>query len=83
MSTFSRCHIESGISVADLGEGSWDAPPPRGGPISFNFYAVFWENMAKSYVGAPPGELTPPPWGNPGSATIFGLNKIMSATRNT
>ena len=29
----------------------------------------FWENLAKSYVGAPPGELAPPPRGNPGSAT--------------
>ena len=30
----------------------------------------FWENLAKSYVGAPPpGELAPPPQGNPGSAT--------------
>ena len=25
--------------------------------------------MAKSYVGAPPGELAPPPRRNPGSAT--------------
>ena len=29
----------------------------------------FWENLADSYVGAPPGELAPPPWGNPGCAT--------------
>ena len=29
----------------------------------------FWENLAKSYVGAPPRELAPPPRGNPGSAT--------------
>ena len=29
----------------------------------------FWENLAKSYVGAPPGKLAPPPRGNPGSAT--------------
>ena len=27
----------------------------------------FWENLAKSYVGAP--RLAPPPRGNPGSAT--------------
>ena len=27
--------------------------------------------MAKSYVGAPPEELAPPPWGNPGSATVI------------
>ena len=45
------------------------APPL---PNSFNFMQ-FWENLAKSYVGAspPPGELAPPPWGNPGSATEF------------
>ena len=30
--------------------------------------------MAKSYVGAPPGELAPPPRGNPGSATANNLN---------
>ena len=29
----------------------------------------FWENLAKSYVGAPPPELAPPPRENPGSAT--------------
>ena len=29
----------------------------------------FWENLAKSYVGATSGDLAPPPGGNPGSAT--------------
>ena len=43
----------------------------RGGPNSFNFI-VFWEKLAKSYVGASPGELAPPPRGNPGSATDSG-----------
>ena len=33
----------------------------------------FWENLAKSYAGAPPGELAPPPRGNPGSATEQGI----------
>ena len=34
----------------------------------------FWENMAKSYVGVPPGELAPPPRGNPLSTTaVFSL----------
>ena len=33
---------------------------PPGGPNSFNFHAVFWENCAKkSYVGAPPGSWRP------------------------
>ena len=46
--------------------GARDTRPP--GPNSFNF-VQFFGNMAKSYVGAPPGELAPPPRGNPGSAT--------------
>ena len=40
---------------------------PSGGPNSFDFMQ-FLENLAKSYVGAPPsGELTPL---DPGSATV-------------
>ena len=31
----------------------WTRAPPPGGPNSFNFMQ-FWENLAKSYVGAPP-----------------------------
>ena len=27
--------------------------------------------LGKSYVGTPPGELAPPPRGNPGSATVY------------
>ena len=34
------------------------------------FDAIFWENLAKSYVGTP-GGLAPPPRGNPGSATVL------------
>ena len=45
---------------------------PRGSKF-FQFHAVFWEILAKSYVGAHPGELAPPPRGNPRSAT--GRNK--------
>ena len=33
----------------------------------------FWEILAKSYVGAPHGELAPPPQGNPGSTTDLDL----------
>ena len=41
-------------SVADLiGARGTHAPP--GGPNSFNFMQ-FWENLANSYVGAPPKE---------------------------
>ena len=45
-------------------------PPPRGVQI-LSISCSFWENLAKSYVGAPPGELAPPPRGNPGSATAY------------
>ena len=34
----------------------------RGAPKIFSVSRIFWENLAKSYVGAPPT-------GNPGSAT--------------
>ena len=42
--------------------------PPLGAQI-LSISCSFWENLAKSYVGAFPGELAPPPRGNPGSAT--------------
>ena len=57
---------KSDVSGGSKG-GAGDACPP-GGPNSFNFMQ-FWEIVAKSYVGVPPGELAPPPRGNPGSAT--------------
>ena len=34
----------------------------------------FWENLIKSYIGASPGGLVPPPRGNPGSATCIKLS---------
>ena len=51
--------------MADLRRVLGDAP----GPKFLQFQIVFGENLAKSYVSAPPGELAPPPLGNPGSAT--------------
>ena len=42
------------------------APP---GVQILSISCSFWEHLAKSYVDAPPGELAPPPRGNPGSAT--------------
>ena len=49
-----------------------DAPPPPPGAQILSISCSFWENLAKSYVGAPPpGELAPPPRGNPGSATAY------------
>ena len=53
--------------VADLKGGARDAHPPGVQILSISY--SFWENLAKLYVGAPPGELAPPPRGNPGSAT--------------
>ena len=43
------------------------APPP-GGPNSFNFMQ-FLGKFGKIVCWRPPGELAPPPRGNPGSAT--------------
>ena len=44
-------------------------PPPRG-PNSFNFMQ-FLGKFGKIVCWRPPGELAPPPRGNPGSATAF------------
>ena len=42
-------------------EGAGGAPPPLGTQI-LSISCSFRENLAKSYVGAPPpGELVPPP----------------------
>ena len=50
--------------------GARDARSPGAQILSIS--CSFWENLAKSYVGAPPpGELAPPPRGNPGSATAI------------
>ena len=47
--------------------------PPRG-PNSFNFMQ-FWGKFGKNRMLAPPpGELAPPPRGNPGSATELSTN---------
>ena len=54
-------------TVADL-RGHEGHASPLGARI-LSISCSFWENLAKSYVGAPTGELVPPPRGNPGSAT--------------
>ena len=51
--------MKAGSSLVDLG-GT--------GPEIFSIPCSFSENLAISYVGAPPGWLAPPPTGNPGSA---------------
>ena len=56
------------LTVADLHSKILDAPPSPWGSKFFQFHAVFgkfWQNR----MLAPPGELAPPPRGNPGSAT--------------
>ena len=45
-----------------------DVRPPWGSKI-LSISCSFWENLANLYVDAPPGELVPPPQGNPGPAT--------------
>ena len=63
----------STVKVAHIGIGGFKEgqgrPPPPQPPKFFRFHAVFWEILAKSDVGATPGELAPPPGGNPGSTT--------------
>ena len=44
---------------------------PRRDPNSFNFMQ-FLGNLGKIVCWRPPGELVPPPRGNPGSATARG-----------
>ena len=59
-------------AVADLHSKILDAPPR--GPNSFNFMH-FWGKFGKIVCWRPPpGELAPPPRGNPGSATADGNN---------
>ena len=58
-------------TVADLHSKILDARPPLGAQI-LSISCSFWENLTKTYVGAPPGELAPPPRGNPRSATAQG-----------
>ena len=50
--------------------GAGGAPPPPPGTQILSISCSFLENLAKSYVGAIPGELAPP-WGNPGSAAGY------------
>ena len=62
-------HLIFGLpwSLVDLRRGPRDACPP--GVQILSNTCSFWENLAKSCVGTPPGGLAPPPRGNPGSAT--------------
>ena len=64
-----RAAFYTSRAVADLRGSTRDAPPPPGSKF-FQFHAVFgkcWQN--RMLAPPPPGELVPPPWGNPGSAT--------------
>ena len=55
-------------TVADLRGGAGDARPPWGSKF-FQFHAVFEKIRQIRMLAPPPGELAPPPRGNPGSAT--------------
>ena len=57
----------AGVCSGGSKEGRRGRAPPLGVQI-LSISCSFWEILAKSYV-APPGELAPPPRGNPGSAT--------------
>ena len=59
--------------MADLHSKILDARPP-GGPNSFNFMQ-FLGKFGKIVCWHPPGELAPPPRGNPASATEVRLWK--------
>ena len=66
-------------TVADLHSKILDAHPSPGVQI-LSISCSFWEILTKSYVGAPPGELVPPPRGNPGSATDVVLKGLSNGT---
>ena len=55
-------------AVADLRGGARDAGPPPGSKF-FQFHAVFGKLWQNRMLAPSPGELAPPPRGNPGSAT--------------
>ena len=56
------------FAVADLRGGV-----PPGGSNSFNFMQFLGKyGKIVCWCPPPPGELVPPPWGNPGSATDLG-----------
>ena len=61
------CHCVDIMSVADL-RGARGMRAPPGGPNSFNFMQ-FLGKFGKIVCWRPPGDLAPPPRGNPGSAT--------------
>ena len=60
-----KCHTVFTVADLRLARGT----PPGAQILSMS--CSFWENLAKTYIGAPPGELAPPPRGNPGSATVL------------
>ena len=61
--------LQKFISGGSKGGARDACPPPLGAQI-LSISCSFWEKLAKSYVGASPGELAAPPRGNPGSATV-------------
>ena len=62
------CEWYSPVSSGGSKGGVREMYPPPGGPNSFNFMQ-FLGKFGKIILAPPPGELAPPPQGNPGSAT--------------
>ena len=63
------------ISLADLGGRARRTPPHR--TQFFHFRIHFHQKVPTSEVHAPPNACTPPPTGNPGSATAYTHTIIM------
>ena len=70
LSLFSLHHSQ--IFFSGRSKGGREGRPP--GVQILSISCSFWENLAKSYVGAKWGVGTPPQ-GNPGSATLFTARK--------
>ena len=63
-----QCYCKLNNLIGGSKGGREGCAPPLGVQI-LSISCSFSVNLAISYVGAPPGELAPPPRGNPGSAT--------------
>ena len=68
------------FTVADLHSKILDARPPRGSKF-FQFHAVFGKIWQNRMLAPPPGELAPPPRGNPRSATVLCIALIHQKRR--
>ena len=63
-----QTETETYTETSGRSKGGHEGRAPPGGPNSFNFMQ-FWGKYGKIVCWCPPGELAPPPRGNPGSTT--------------